>query len=199
MPMRLPEVHPAVVHFPIALLPASIAADAIGVARRDRELLAFGKWAIVAAAASAAVAGVFGLIAQEEVNVEGDARDVLVTHRTLNVAALGVMTALAVARVATRRPKLGYLLAGLGAIGAVTYSAYLGGKLVYLHGAGVEKAGGLYGEAPELTGRNAGHAVAVAARHLGQGLVHTARDVARGELAPTLTSKRSNGHRGRTG
>lgn len=189
MAMRLSEVHPSLVHFPIALLPVAIAADAVGSATRNRELLAVGKWAMIGAAASAALAGVFGFIAQEEVNLDGESREVLQTHRTLNIGALGVMTTLALLRAAKRRPSTGYLLAGLGLFAGVTYSAYLGGKLVYAHGVAVEKAGGLYGEAPELTVGNAGHAASKAVSDLGRGVWHTARDMAKGEIAPSLVSR----------
>ncbi len=186
MAMRLVEVHPAVVHFPIALLPVAIAADAAGEGTGNRDLLAVGKLGIVAATVSAAIAGVFGFIAQEEVNAEGEARAILQTHRTLNVLALGAMTALAFARAGRKRPGLGYLLGGLATMGLVTYSAYLGGKLVYDHGAGVAKADGIYGDAPELTARNAGHAAKAAVTHLGHGVKNAAIEMAKGRIVPAL-------------
>ncbi len=189
MSMRLSEVHPALVHFPIALLPVAIAADAVGVATKNRELLAVGKWGMYGTALSAALAGIFGFIAQEEVNVEGEARETLQTHRTLNIGALAVATTLALVRGSRRKPGLGYLLAGLGTIAAVTYSAYLGGKLVYAHGAGVERADGIYGDAPELTFGNAGHAASKAVKDLGKGVWHAAQDMARGDIAPALVSR----------
>ncbi len=190
MPMRLAEVHPSVVHFPIALLPVAIGADAIGLATRSRDLLGAGKLGIVAATVGAAVAGVFGFIAQEEVNLEGSAPDVLVTHRTLNVMALGAMTAMATWRVTRKRPTLGYLLGGAALLGAVSYSAYLGGKLVYDHGAGVSKAHGLYGESPELLPGNGLHAARTAIEHLGRGLAGAAKDLAKGRVAPALRKDR---------
>ena len=186
MPMRLSEVHPSVVHFPIALLPVAIGADAIGLLTRNRELLASGKLGIVAATVGAAVAGVFGFIAQEEVNLEGTATAVLQTHRTMNVLALGAMTAMSIWRVGRKRPTLGYLIGGAALLGAVGYSAYLGGKLVYDHGAGVAKAHGLYGESPELVPGNAAHAAKTAVMHLGRGIAGAAKDLAHGEIAPAI-------------
>ncbi len=186
MAMRLSELHPALVHFPIALLPVAIGADALANLTGDRELRSVGKIGIGLAAASSALAGVFGLIAQEEVSVDDRSRPILQTHRTLNVAALGVVTALAVKRASMKRPGLGYLLAGLGAIAAVTVSGYLGGKLVYARGLGVEKAGGIYGPDPKLTPRNAPRAIVTAAKDLASGIAHAARDMAHGEIAPSL-------------
>lgn len=186
MPMRLSEVHPSLVHFPLALLPVAIGADAIGLATRNRELFGVGKLGIVAATVGAAVAGVFGFIAQEEVRLEASAPDVLATHRTMNVLALGAMTAMSVWRVSRKKPTLGYVLGGAALLAAVSYSAYLGGKLVYDHGAGVAKAHGIYGDSPELVPGNAVHALRTAFAHLGRGLASTAKDLASGRVAPSL-------------
>ena len=194
MPVRLVEVHPALVHFPLALLPVAIGSDLAGRVTGRRDLYTVGRLCIAGAAASAALAGLFGFIAQEEVNAEGEAREVLQTHRTLNVLALGAMTALAISRAAMRRPSPGYLLAGIVTMAGVAYSAYLGGRLVYALGVGVEKADGLYGEPPELTTEDAGRAVSTAARDLGRGVLHTLREIAQGEIAPAL-GRRSNGQR----
>ncbi len=186
MAMRLTELHPALVHFPIALLPVAVGADAVGNLTRNRELYSVGRIGIRLAAASAAIAGVFGFIAQEEANIEEASQPILQTHRTLNIAALGVVTALAIKRAAMKRPTVGYLLAGLGAIAAVSVSAYYGGKLVYTHGVAVEKADGIYGSDPALVPKNAAKAAAAAAKDLASGVAHTARDMAKGKLVPAL-------------
>src|SRR4051812_31142479 len=125
--MRLVEVHPSLVHFPIALLPVAVGADAIGYATGNRELLRAGKLGMIAAASAAALAGTFGFIAQEEVDLDDRGRRVLQTHRTMNILALGAMTAMAIVRARRKKPGLGYLIAGLATLGAMTYSAYLGG------------------------------------------------------------------------
>lgn len=187
MPVRLSEVHPALVHFPIALLPLAIGADVVGKVTRNREARVLGKWGIAAAAASGMIAGLFGLIAQEEVNVEGETKDMLITHRDLNLGAVGVMTALALRRAKQDRPSLGYLLAGLATIGTVTYSAYLGGRMVYAYGVAVENGAGLAGAIPAL-GTDPTRAVARrAVRDLGSGLMHTGQELVRGEVLPTFT------------
>lgn len=42
MAMRLHELHPSLVHFPIALLPTSIGSDLVGTLTRSRRLLELG-------------------------------------------------------------------------------------------------------------------------------------------------------------
>lgn len=187
MAMRLQEVHPSVVHFPIALLPVALGADALGRLTRSRSLLQVGKWGMALTAGTAALAGFTGLVAQEEVEAKGPANDLLVTHRSLNVGFLGLATTMAVWRFQCPRPGLRYLAVGLAGLATVTYSAYLGGKMVYEHGVGVKAAGGIReGHAPELFPGRAGewsrHAVAEAK----EAVRHAAGDVAQGRVAPAF-------------
>lgn len=189
MTLRLQEIHPSLVHFPIALFPVSIGADAVGRATGNRGLLETARHTIELAAVGAALAGVSGLVAQEEVNVEGETMDMLITHRNLNIAATLVMGALALWRSRRYRPSLGYLGLGLAGVGALTYSAYLGGSLVYKHGVGVKRAGGQHRESPpELgeTGENAAFAKD-AAVDLVHGVKHLGKETVEGKIVPSLT------------
>lgn len=189
MAMRLQEVHPAVVHFPITLLPVTIGADAIGRLTGSRTLLRIGRWGMTLTAGTAALAGFFGLIAQEEVVADGRAADLLVTHRTMNAGFIGLAAAMAMVRAMRRRPSLRYLLTGLGAIGAVSYSAYLGGKMVYDHGVGVRAAGGVRsGHGPELLAERSDEVTRHALEDARQGVMTAARDLRRGRIVPAFRS-----------
>ena len=143
MPMRLQEVHPSIVHFPIALLPVALGSDALGALVKSEALLGAGRRLMPVAAISAVVAAGTGLVAQEEVKAERRAHDLLVTHRNLNVVLVGLVTTLAVVRSKAARPSVGYLAAGMLGLAGMTYRAYLGGTMVYGHGLGVEPAGGV--------------------------------------------------------
>ena len=92
MAIRIHEMHPAIVHVPIALLPVSVGADLLGQVAGE-QLFSFGRKAMLVAAVGAVGAGISGLIAGEEVNVEGRSRDMLMTHRNLNVVAMLAVTA----------------------------------------------------------------------------------------------------------
>lgn len=188
MAMRLQEVHPSLVHFPLTLVPLAVGADAIGRFTGNKKLTWLGRWGIAASAITGAVAGLAGLIAQEEVNVSGNTMDMLITHRNLNLAAVGAITALAFQRARVKEPSIGYLLGGFAALGVMVYSGYIGGELVYRHGVGVEPAGGLWeGGGPELTLKNTGEVVRTAGKGLGMGFVHLGKETAEGKLIPTLT------------
>ncbi len=189
MSMRLSEIHPSLVHFPLALLPIAVGADTIGNFTGNRKLNYVGKLAIAGAAITASVAGVFGLIAQEEVSLDEEGEKVLHTHRTLNIGGLGVLTTMAVLRASRKKPSVGYLVTGFSALAVTLFSAYLGGKLVYDHGAGVRRVG--VGAAdPEITRGRTMAAAARAARDLGQGIKHTAEDAKHGDFLPALKPKK---------
>ena len=186
MAIKLHEVHPSLVHFPIALYPFALAADLAGRISGNRDLMATGRVSMTGAAVTTAAAGVFGFIAQEEVKA-GEARDLLVTHRTLNVGFLGLVTAMAALRAKTERPTWAYISAGLIGFAGLLYSSYLGGKMVYAHGVGVERAGGVAeGESPELLPAQAGRVIGHTVRDTVMGVAHTVQDAAHGEIAPKL-------------
>ena len=191
MAMRLQEIHPSLVHYPLAFLPLSIGADLLARSTGNRTFAELGRYAMALAAGSAAVAAVAGLAAQEEVDVEegSEAYEMLVTHRNMNLTLVGASAGMAMWRWREPEASPGYLALGLAALGAVGYSAYLGGKMVYKHGLGVEAADGLYEEehpVPEITRETAGEALRYAARDVAAGAKHAAQQLADGQVAPRL-------------
>lgn len=186
--MRLQEVHPSVVHYPIAFLPVAIGADLLGRLTGSRKLMNFGKAAIGIAAAGAAVAATTGLIAQQEVNADGEALDMLITHRNLNLAATVVATAMATWRGAREKPSASYLTLGVASTALVYYTAYLGGHMVYQFGVGVQPADGIaHGHAPALTASDAAYVTKHAAADLKSAVALTAKEVGEGKLVPAIT------------
>jgi hypothetical protein len=145
------------------------------------------------AAASAAISAVTGLIAQEEAQVSGEAADLLVTHRNLNVSLTAVSALMAVWRWGRREPGAGYLALGLAGLGAMGYSAYLGGKMVYEHGVGVKPADGLRdGDSPELSLSQAGEAARRAVADVARGVPRAVDDLRAGRIVPALGHDHEN-------
>jgi len=189
MAMRIQELHPAAVHYPIALLPVSIAADTLGLLTRNRGLLEVGRLTMPVAAVSAAFAGVLGLIAQEAVQTDEEGAAMLATHRTLNLGLIGAAAAMAIKRVGQRKPHPAYLAVGAMGIVAMIYSAYLGGQMVYDKGVGVRTAGGLREEdAPPLTRPR--EATVTSARHVARGARHAVEESLEGQLVPAMLPDR---------
>ena len=187
MAIRLQEMHPALVHLPIALLPLAVGADVVGSVTGNEPVLSFGQKAICIAAAGAVAYAVTGLLAGEEVNVEGALQDMLITHRNLNFIATVVASSMALWRVNHRKPNAAYLGVGARGVGVLAYTAYLGGKLVYGVGVGVEPAHGVYrSDAPALKSGQVGSFVKTAGTDLVHGVQHMIQEVAKGRLIPTI-------------
>lgn len=79
MAVQLQQMHPALVHLPITLLPLAVGADMLGCLTKNKSLFGFGQKAIGLAAVAALGAAVTSLIAGEEVNVKGETQDMLMT------------------------------------------------------------------------------------------------------------------------
>ena len=189
MAIRLQQMHPALVHLPIALLPLAVGADLLGSMTGNKSLLSFGQKAICVAAAGAVASAVTGLIAGEEVNVKGVSQDMLMTHRNLNFVATVVASGMALWRAEHRRPNAIYLGTGAAGIGVLAYTAYLGGKLVYDVGVGVEPAHGVYrADAPALKAGQVGAFLRTAATDLVHGVQHMIEELRAGNVVPTITA-----------
>jgi uncharacterized membrane protein len=184
--LRLHEVHPSVVHFPLTLVPLTLALDAVGWLTGRRAFCETARALMPVAAASALVAGTAGLLAQESVRAEGKAHDLLVTHRNLNLGLTAAVTGMAALRVTRDEPSAGYLLTGLLGVAGMLYTAYLGGKMVYARRVGVEPDGVRPGASPPLAMRDIGRVARTSARHIVEGVENIARDTRRGEFAPAL-------------
>jgi len=187
MAIRLQEMHPALVHFPIAFLPVAVGADAVGSLTDSRSASSFGQIAICIAAVGAIGAAVTGLIAGEEVNVEGASQDMLITHRNLNSIATVVASGMAIWRINQGKPSAAYFAFGAVGIGVLAYTAYLGGKLVYGVGVGVDPAHGVYrADAPALKSGQIVSFIRTAGTDLVHGVQHMVQEVAKGRLIPTV-------------
>jgi uncharacterized membrane protein len=189
MAIGLQEMHPALVHFPIALLPLAVGADAVGSLTDNESAFSFGQKAICIAAGGAVASAVTGLIAGEEVNVEGASQDMLMTHRNLNLIATVVASGMALWRLQHPKPSRTYLAVGAAGVGVLAYTAYLGGKLVYQVGVGVEPARGVYRpDAPKLKSGQVASFIKTAGTDFVHGIEHMVEEVAKGKLVPTIVT-----------
>jgi uncharacterized membrane protein len=137
MKMLLHELHPSVVHAPLALLPTATVADFIAVASGDKAWAKVGQRLWVAGTLSALFSGLAGLASSQEVKLEDPrARDMVFLHGVGNaVISLG---AVGVTLWRLRRPpSLGQCVLGLLSNAAAMYTATLGGKMVYELGVGI--------------------------------------------------------------
>jgi uncharacterized membrane protein len=192
MALRTHEMHPMLVHFPLTLIPAALAFDAVGRFTGSQSLLDVGRTLMPLAAASAVITGVAGFVAQGSVRAEAHAHDLLATHRNLNTVLVGVTSAMAIARQRVRQPGWAYFATGLTGLLAMGYTAYLGGKMVYAHGVGVEPHGVDLDQSPEWRRGSISAATRQSVKHITQQLRASVREVSQGEFAPAV---RTHAHR----
>lgn len=137
MPMRTHELHPALVHAPLTLLPMAAATDVAAVLTRSKRLDRMGRALWLLACGSAAAAGLAGMAAAQQVEVDDPAvDDMMYLHGSGNVAILAASTGLLIFRM-QHRATLRSAAIGVGALMASSFTAYLGGEMVYRHGVGV--------------------------------------------------------------
>lgn len=147
------NLHPMVVHFPIALFLVGFGLDALGWGLKRETLKRVGLVLVLLGALAAVPAVVTGLAVEETVEEQleplpgGEAA--LEAHEELALPTAGVLLGAGLLRflLEMRLPGrlLGrgllavYLIAGLVGVGMLAVTGLRGGELVYRYGAGVQK------------------------------------------------------------
>lgn len=141
----MPNFHPLMVHFPIALIIMVFVFDLIVVLTKNKSILTAAHILTAFAAAGAAVSVITGLIAADSIWHPQAAHELLETHETVGIIILTLASVLLIFRLALREKLLSGLgwiavFIGLVGFGLVGYTGYLGGEIVYHYGAGVQQA-----------------------------------------------------------
>jgi len=138
---RLQNLHPLLVHFPLALLPASALLYVLAwLAGRDSWAWT-GLWLLVLGALSAAASAATGLRADEGVMVDPSVREQLLDpHRRLMLTTVGLSIALAAWAAAARplpaRGRVVFLILLVVLLALMSRGADYGGRMVYDYNAG---------------------------------------------------------------
>lgn len=136
--MELFLLHPAAVHFPVALLTAGWAAAVYGL--KDERWAEAASWLLWAGTLSAWIALGLGLLAERTAPHVPSAWETLAEHETLGWWTVGAFTGLSLwrwRRGARDREGLLQAAAWLAACALLGATAWHGGELVYRHGMGV--------------------------------------------------------------
>jgi uncharacterized membrane protein len=136
------EIHPALVHFPIALLLGAVAVDIYARARHSVGAGQVAAGLLIAGVLTGLVTGLAGLLAFYTVpsaHTEA-AHDRVIWHLGLALASVVLFAGVAWLRWRGRRdlPSAGTLVAGLVAAVLLGVAGYLGGQIVYHGGMGIE-------------------------------------------------------------
>ena len=146
------EIHPSVVHFPIALTIVGAFFSVLYVAARKPWLRWFAPLLLSIALAGAVAAYFTGQSAEDRAEKIGVPEKAIEEHEESGLWALGAIAVTCLLGWATHARGKGTWVAmilALVAAGIVVRTAHLGGKLVYVHGAGrVQGAPGVPGQTP---------------------------------------------------
>ena len=143
---HLQNLHPVVVHFPIAFLFGATLLYFVGASSRNESITGAALWVLVLGAMGAALSAGTGLYASEGVMIAPTVRDaLLIRHRNLMVAVTaltGVLTVWAVvARPLPRRGRWAFLIGLIAVCVLIARGADYGGRLVYDYNAGGNACG----------------------------------------------------------
>jgi uncharacterized membrane protein len=141
-PSGIVQWHAALNDFPAILFLVSIGLDLAGSVTGRDSLKAAGFWTLVVGAAGAVLALITGLLAEEIAEHGGAMHEIMERHETMAKIVTVYFVGLAGWRI-WRKGSLGpqerptYLV--MASVGAVftLWTAHLGGKIVYEHGAGI--------------------------------------------------------------
>ena len=139
-PVRSP-LHPLLVHVPIALFPISLLLDLASwmVPRPEMGLVRAAFVCVIAGLGTGVLASVFGLFDYTQIRDDHPAKKTATLHLILNVVALGLFAAgagLRYGELDTLRTAIAPVAVSLAAMAVLSYSGYLGGKMVYSDGVG---------------------------------------------------------------
>ena len=138
---HLQNVHPLVIHFPIAFLIGSVFFYLLAVGTRKESLAVTAFWLLIAGTLAAAAAVGTGLYAEPGVMVSRSVRETLLSvHKRCMIATLAVSAGLSLWALADRPfPRKGravFILLFLLMLALMSFGADYGARLVYDYNAG---------------------------------------------------------------
>lgn len=146
---HLSELHGAATHLAVVAIPLYLALLLVRRAGRGGEVLvAVEPWVVGGAVAGVALAGITGLLVrgQAETELRGNAIRIGTVHFWLGIAVAVVVLGVAGwrwrhARADRHTHRLELIAGGTVALIAVLAQGYLGGRMTYHHGVGIEAGG----------------------------------------------------------
>ena len=142
----MPPVHPAIVHYPIALITLSVIADLLGYFSDNPTLQATGTWALFGAGLGAAAAIITGLFDMKRAKTSHAVHERIHVHMKVGFVLFAAIVGLTFWRwIITLDPHHGlgwsYLIPALVVLALTFFQGWLGGELVFAHRVGVAPTG----------------------------------------------------------
>jgi uncharacterized membrane protein len=140
----MPNLHPFLVHFPVALLTVSVLFDTFSILLQKDDLSRSGWWTLVAGAVGLVGAVVSGLAAKGQLIIPDGAVDLFEAHESIAFLLSADFLFLLLWRIGNKTSlPAGALRRGLyfflafGGTALLWVGAWYGGEMVFRHGVGV--------------------------------------------------------------
>ena len=142
----MPPLHPALVHFPIALITISVLADLLGRIFRNAAMRSAAWWTLMGGTVGAAVSVPLGYFDMNRASLTAETHAFVDLHLNVGwlllIAVVGLTLWRAHFHTYWERPvRWSYLATALLVLGLTLFQGWMGGELVYSRGAGVAAAG----------------------------------------------------------
>jgi mono/diheme cytochrome c family protein len=142
--IHLSELHGAATHLAVVALPLYAVLVVLGrVGRGGDAVSAWQPWVLTAAALGTAASGVTGLLVrgQSETELRGSDYGIGGIHFWLGIALAVMVLALGLGHWRRAHLRTPWIVLGAITVAAVVYQGYLGGRMTYDHGVGVQALG----------------------------------------------------------
>lgn len=142
---EMPNIHPLIVHFPIALLSSFLLMELLNFFTGKKSFRAAATWMLYLGTIGALVAVLAGLWAASMVQHSDEAHEILLKHRDLGITVLALSVILSVWRIYSggsfsRKGQAFHLAIAFIMVMIMALGADKGGLMVYKYGVGVKAA-----------------------------------------------------------
>ena len=136
----MPPVHPAIVHYPIALGVVSVLAETAAIAVSVPSLRPLAFWSMAIAAAGSVLAVGAGYWDMKRDQLASETHELVHLHLKSGLILMIALIVAAAWRWSVNSPSFFYLLFAWAIVAGLAVQASLGGEIVYSHGGGVAAA-----------------------------------------------------------
>ncbi len=139
---NMANIHPLIVHFPIALLTSFLLMEIMALLFSSDKLHVASSWMLYIGTLGAAATVVAGFMAASTVPHGSAAHAIIASHKSLGLTVLGLSVVLTLWRMAYKQRLSGMasvlnIILAVIMVGLLTKGADLGGQMVYKYGVGV--------------------------------------------------------------
>ena len=139
----MPNIHPFLTHFPIALLTVGLVFDTLNILLKQDRLEFIGRWSQLVGTIALAATVISGLVAKGGLTIQASGQVFFEAHQQIAFVVTALASSLLLWRISNRllvpsKYRRTYLLLSFATVVLIWIGAWYGGELVYRFGVGVQ-------------------------------------------------------------